>query len=55
MSNNLVLDGPQKRIERQTVKSTLAWSGFGSPVGLGILIVCVGLFLVCLHLAGLVR
>jgi hypothetical protein len=40
--------------------ASLAWSGWGSPVGLGILAVsfgvltaCLGLFLLCLHSAGL--
>ncbi|HUJ57688.1 MAG TPA: hypothetical protein VLX92_04335 [Kofleriaceae bacterium] len=44
-----------KLLERTAVTATLTWSGWGSPVGLSILLVATGLFLVCLHLAGLVH
>jgi len=50
------LDPEQHRfLERTAVTATLNWSGWGSPVGLSILLVATGLFLVCLHLAGLVH
>jgi len=45
----------QKRIEHTAVKSALSWSGWGSPVGLAILIAAAGFLLVCLHTAGFVR
>jgi hypothetical protein len=45
----------QDRIARIAVKTTLAWSGWGSPVGLAILLVSVGIFLVCLHAAGVLH
>jgi len=32
----------------------MSWSGWGSPVGLGILLLCAGGFLYLLHLAGLI-
>ena len=41
--------------ERIAVKAALNWSGWGSPVGMSILLVSVGVFLVCLHLAGILR
>src|SRR5258708_32796571 len=41
--------------EQIAVKAALGWSGWGSPVGLGILVVCVGLFLGCLHSAGILH
>jgi hypothetical protein len=45
----------QRLIEKLAVKASLGWSGWGSPVGLGILLVCVGAFIICLHLAGIVH
>lgn len=44
----------QERIERAAVRATLSWSGWGSPVGLALLLVSIGVFLVCLHQAGIV-
>ncbi len=45
----------QRRIEYTAVAASLDWSGWGSPVGLSILISAVGFFLLCLHWAGIVR
>ena len=45
----------QKLIEHTAVKSTLSWSGWGSPVGLSVLVVSIGFLLVCLHAAGFVH
>jgi len=33
----------------------MTWYGWGSPVGIGLLIVSIGVFLVLLHHAGIVR
>ena len=53
MMNKIEPSEQQQRIERTAVKAALSWSGWGSPIGLGFLIVAVGIFLVCLHLAGM--
>jgi hypothetical protein len=45
----------QHRIEHTAVAASLGWSGWGSPVGLGILLTSVGLFILCLHWAGIVH
>ena len=45
----------QHLIEHTAVAASLDWSGWGSPVGLSILISAVGFFLVCLHWAGFVH
>ena len=45
----------QHRIEQTAVSATLGWSGWGSPVGLGLLIASVGFFILCLHWAGIVH
>jgi hypothetical protein len=45
----------QQRIEYTAVSASLGWSGWGSPVGLAILVVAAGFFLVCLHWAGIVH
>jgi hypothetical protein len=37
------------------VKAALSWSGWGSPVGVSVLIASVGFFLVCLHWAGILH
>ena len=55
MSNPLTATEQQHRIEQTAVSATLGWSGWGSPVGLGILIVAVGFLLLCLHWAGIVH
>jgi len=34
---------------------SLRWHGWGSPVGLGLELVSIGLFLWLLHLAGLIK
>lgn len=34
-------------------EKSLAWYGWGSPVGLGLLIVSVGVFLALIHHAGI--
>jgi hypothetical protein len=45
----------QKRIEHTAVKSTLSWSGWGSPIGLSVFVASIGLLLICLHAAGFVH
>jgi hypothetical protein len=45
----------QKRIEHTAVKSALAWSGWGSPVGLSVFVASIGFLLLCLHTAGIVH
>ena len=45
----------QHRIEHIAVTASLGWSGWGSPVGLGILVTAVGFFILCLHWAGIVH
>lgn len=45
----------QHLIEHTAVAAALDWSGWGSPVGLSILISAVGFFLVCLHWAGILH
>jgi hypothetical protein len=36
-------------------EKAMTWYGWGSPVGIGLLIVSIGVFLVLLHYAGIVR
>jgi hypothetical protein len=36
-------------------EKTLTWYGWGSPVGLGLFIISIGVFIVLLHVAGIVR
>jgi hypothetical protein len=61
MPSPLAVAAPQDRIEQQNriehtaVAASLGWSGWGSPVGLGVLVIAVGVFLVCLHLAGILH
>jgi hypothetical protein len=55
MQHPVVESEEQRHIERTAVKAALSWSGWGSPVGLSILIISIGFFLVCLHWAGIVR
>jgi hypothetical protein len=45
----------QKRVEHTAVKSALAWSGWGSPVGLSVFVAAIGFLLLCLHAAGIVH
>ena len=45
----------QYRIEHTAVEASLGWSGWGSPVGLGILLAAIGFFILCLHWAGIVH
>ena len=45
----------QNRIEYTAVAASLGWSGWGSPVGLAILVAAIGFFLLCLHWAGFVH
>lgn len=40
-------------LEQRCAEEAMAWYGWGSPVGLGIMLLCIGGFLVCLHDAGL--
>lgn len=42
-------------LEQRCAEEAMAWYGWGSPVGLGIMLLCIGGFLVCLHDAGLLR
>jgi hypothetical protein len=55
MSNPIRDLEQQNRIEHTAVAASLGWSGWGSPVGLGVLVIAVGVFLVCLHLAGILH
>jgi hypothetical protein len=55
MSNVTSSTEQQNRIEHLAVAASMGWSGWGSPVGLSILLVSVGFFLVCLHWAGFVH
>jgi hypothetical protein len=56
-----MLNAPNERADHLAahdqiaVKAALSWSGWGSPVGLSILVVSVGLFLVCMHWAGILH
>jgi hypothetical protein len=34
---------------------TLTWYGWGSPIGLGLFIVAIGVFIALLHVAGVIR
>jgi hypothetical protein len=45
----------QHRIEHTAVAATLGWAGWGSPVGLGVLITAIGFFVLCLHWAGVIH
>ncbi len=48
----------QERREEEGMKFGLAamsWSGWGSPVGVAILLASVGFFLVCLHWANILH
>ena len=45
----------QQLIEHTAVAAALDWSGWGSPVGLAIVITAAGFFLLCLHWAGIVH
>jgi hypothetical protein len=44
-----------RRIEYTAIAAALDWSGWGSPIGLSVLICAVGFFLVCLHWAGILH
>lgn len=50
-----VPNAPAEPDHTKLAESAMAWSGWGSPVGIGILIVCVGLgaFLLRLTITGL--
>ena len=41
--------------EWRYAEKALTWSGWGSPVGLSIFIVAIGVFLVLIHQAGIIR
>ncbi|MGE0789036.1 MAG: hypothetical protein AB7S26_25410 [Sandaracinaceae bacterium] len=45
-------DEDRERADRYALTS-MSWSGWGSPVGIAILIAAIGFFLVCLHEAGI--
>ena len=55
MSNHIPDPELERHLARTAVKASLAWSGWGSPVGLSVALVSTGLFLVCLHLANLIH
>ena len=55
VSNPLPDTDQRHRIEYTAVAASLGWSGWGSPVGLGILLISTGFFLLCLHWAGVVH
>jgi hypothetical protein len=55
MSNLTSSTEQQHRIEQTAIEASLNWSGWGSPVGLGILIASIGFFILCLHWAGIVH
>lgn len=44
---------PPSELEQRCAEEAMAWYGWGSPVGLGIMLLCIGGFIVCLHDAGL--
>lgn len=44
-----------KEAMRQGMKQGLAWYGWGSPVGLGLFLVEIAVFLWVLHLAGILH
>jgi hypothetical protein len=41
--------------EWRYAEKALTWSGWGSPVGLSIFLVAIGLFLLLIHYAGIIR
>ncbi len=48
--------GPQNDAEAwKYAEKAMAWYGWGSPVGLSIFLVSIGLVLVLIHQAGLLR
>ena len=47
-----------QRIDTEAWKyaeKSLTWYGWGSPVGLGLFVISIGVFIVLLHEAGIVR
>jgi hypothetical protein len=36
-------------------EKSMTWYGWGSPVGLGLFIISIGVFILLLHYAGIVR
>lgn len=40
--------------ERYAAEAALRWSGWGSPIGIAIVIAALGFFVMCLHWAGIV-
>jgi hypothetical protein len=55
MSNRSAETEHEHRIAHAAVAASLGWSGWGSPVGLGILLTATGFFILCLHWAGIVH
>jgi hypothetical protein len=47
------LEKQASELEQLCAEQAMAWYGWGSPVGLGFMLLCIGGFLVCLHDAGL--
>lgn len=52
------MDEQKEKLEfemgKSAMKSTLSWHGWGSPIGLGLFLVSIGILLVLLHYAGLI-
>jgi hypothetical protein len=49
---------PVTRTEAEECKyaeKALTWYGWGSPVGLGVFLIAIGVFLLLIHHAGLIR
>lgn len=54
----ILMDEQKERQEyemgKSAMKHALSWHGWGSPVGLGLFLVAIGIFLVLLSYAGLI-
>ena len=47
-------DKKEFEMDRTAMKRALSWSGWGSPVGLGLFFMELGIFLWLLHLADII-
>lgn len=54
MEIEMARPGSEKETEMTYALASMRWSGWGSPVGLGFFVMSIGVFLVCLHLAGII-
>jgi hypothetical protein len=52
---NEQMDKAEFEMGRSAMKHALSWYGWGSPVGLGVFLVELGVFLWMLHLAGIIH